>query len=49
MMSKAIQGVSGDSWESMACVDRLVELGEIIEITSNMNVMSQDRIFVLNK
>jgi hypothetical protein len=26
-------GVSGDSWFMLACVDRLVEIGEIVEIT----------------
>lgn len=25
-------GISGDSWFMIACVDRLVELGEIVEI-----------------
>lgn len=34
-MEKAFQGIKGGygSWEAMACVDRLVELGEIREIT----------------
>lgn len=30
--SEAFKGVSGDSWENMACLDRLVELGEIVEL-----------------
>ena len=33
----------GDAWEQMAYVDRLVELGEIREVTEN--VWGQDRIF----
>lgn len=41
----ACKNVSGDSWFMMACVDRLVELGEIREITQN-NVAGQDRVFV---
>ena len=35
----------GDSWEKMACVDRLIELGEIKEIHYG-DCSSQDRIFV---
>jgi hypothetical protein len=42
---KALKGISGDTWEMMAHVDRLVELGEIIEITGP-NVAGQDRVFV---
>ena len=43
-MSEAIRPVSGDSWLMLACVDRLVELGEIREIT--VNVAGQNRVFV---
>ncbi len=32
-MACAISRVTGDSWTKMACVDRLVEVGEIREIT----------------
>lgn len=39
----------GDSWASLACVDRLVELGEIIEINKGPNVRGQDRVFVSSK
>lgn len=35
----------GDSWEMLARVDRLVELGELREITGP-NVAGQDRVFV---
>jgi len=42
------KGVGGaDSWTQMACVDRLVELGEIREICQNQSVFDQERIFVL--
>ena len=44
-MLSAFKNVSGDSWELMAYVDRLVELGEIVEITS-ANVSGQNRVFV---
>lgn len=36
--------ISGDSWEAMAYVDRLVELGEIREVTAG--TAAQDRVFV---
>lgn len=45
MMQNAISSVTGDSWMMLACVDRLVELKEIMEITSG-NVAAQHRVFV---
>jgi hypothetical protein len=36
--------ISGDTWEMMAYVDRLVELGEIREVTTS--AAGQDRVFV---
>lgn len=45
MMQNATSGVSGDSWLHLACVDRLVELREIKEITTD-NVAGQYRVFV---
>lgn len=39
---------SGDSWTMLACVDRLVELGEIREITQE-KVAGQHRVFVANE
>jgi hypothetical protein len=38
----------GDSWMMMACVDRLVELGEIKEVLPVEYVRGQDRVFVRN-
>lgn len=46
-MGKAMSHVSGSTWKTMAYVDRLVELGEIREVTSAA-VAGQDRIFVSN-
>ncbi len=46
MMFSALKDISGDSWQMMAYVDRLVELKEIKEITSN--VAGQHRVFVAN-
>lgn len=31
-MQEAMEVTSGNSWSTMACVDRLVELGEVVEI-----------------
>ncbi len=46
MMFSALTDISGDtSWTMMAYVDRLVELGEIREITKP-GVAGQDRVFV---
>lgn len=42
---EAIRGVPGDTWDMLACVDRLVELGELKEIT-NDRVAAQHRVFV---
>lgn len=44
-MTKAISGETGVVWDMMACVDRLVEIGEIVELTKG-NVAGQYRIFV---
>lgn len=44
-MLSALKGVYGDSWLQLAFVDRLVELGEIREITPS-GTAGQDRVFV---
>jgi hypothetical protein len=38
-------GISADSWTLLACVDRLVELGELREVGST-DVAGQYRVFV---
>lgn len=48
-MQEAINNTSGDSWQMLACVDRLVELKEIIEITPTGSVAGQHRVFVSAK
>lgn len=46
-MESAMGDISGDSWERMACVDRLVELGEIREILPrDTYVAAQYRVFI---
>ena len=48
-MHEAMQAAkSGDSWTMIACVDRLVELGELREI-KQQDVCGQDRVFVRGK
>ena len=47
-MGEAISGTTGDSWLMLACVDRLVELKEIREVTDG-NVAGQHRVFVRNE
>ena len=47
MMQNAISGAVGDSGMMLACVDRLVELKEIREITKE-NVAGQHRVFANN-
>lgn len=46
-MQEAISGETGSSWEMLACVDRLVELGELREI-SQQGCAGQFRVFVRN-
>lgn len=43
--SHATDDVSGDGWLLLACLDYLVERGELREITST-SVPGQDRVFV---
>lgn len=45
-MGAAMRGTCGDTWTMMACVDRLVELGELREVDPNARVAGQDRVFV---
>lgn len=47
-MQEMIAGNSGDSWDMLACVDRLVELGEIRELTGS-DVAGQFRVFVRSR
>ena len=46
-MAEAINNCGGgNSWTMLACVDRLVELKEIVEITAPGQVAGQYRVFV---
>lgn len=39
------RGVGGDTWQMLACIDRLVEIGELREVTAPRSVAGQFRIF----
>ena len=43
-VQEIIRNASGDPWSMLACVDRLVEIGELIEITQEQ-VAGQHRVF----
>ena len=48
-MQEIISSVSGDTWDMMACVDRLVELGEIREVTQPNSCPAQHCVYVSAK
>ena len=43
---RIMNGVSGDTWDMLACIDRLVELGELHEIPNTLSGAGQHRVFV---
>jgi hypothetical protein len=43
---KAMNDIPGDVWSKMACIDRLVELGEIVEVIQESVPAGQNRIFI---
>ncbi len=45
-MGRAIAGDSGHYWLLMACVDRMVELGELSEVDTQGGVPWRHRVFV---
>lgn len=45
MSLKLMHSETGDVWDMLACIDRLVELGELREITGP-DVAGQHRVFV---
>ena len=44
-MDEATRGSGGSSWDQMACVDRLVELNEFVEVIQLEKPIAQHRIF----
>ena len=45
---KAWSGETGDTWQMLACIDRLVELGELREVVRS-GCWAQHRVFVRGK
>ncbi len=41
-----MSGCCGDTWNILACVDRLVEIGELVEIPNPISKAGQHRIFI---
>jgi hypothetical protein len=37
---------TGDSWDMLACIDRLVELGELLEVPNPFSSAGQHRIYI---
>jgi len=48
-MQEATEKTTGSSWKMLACVDRLVELGELREVTVGQSVAGQHRVFVAGR
>jgi len=48
-MGAAIRGECGDSWTMLACVDRMVEIGELLEVPNSYYHTGQQRLFIQNK
>jgi hypothetical protein len=42
---KLMKGVTGDTWTMLACMDRLIEIGELREIPNILSQAGQHRIF----
>ncbi len=45
-LDKMIAGCTGDSWDMLACADRLVEIGDLHEIPNVMSGAGQHRVFI---
>jgi hypothetical protein len=48
-LSEAVKDSSGSSWLHIACIDRLVELGEIVELKRDTGCWAQFRIFTTSQ
>jgi hypothetical protein len=44
--SEKLLCITGDTWNMLACIDRLVELEELIEIPNPVSRAGQHRIFI---
>jgi len=48
VMGAVMMRALGDTWKTMACVEMLVEIGEIIETTQKSETWAQEREFIRN-
>ena len=46
VMGAVMMRTLGDTWKTMACVEMLVEIGEIVETTQESGALAQEREFV---
>lgn len=46
-MTEVLQGIGGDSsFQQLACIDRLIELQEIVECSNPLSKATQDKVFI---
>lgn len=43
--SEIMHGLLGDGWVQLACIDRMVELGELVEVNPDASKFDQHRIY----
>lgn len=43
---KLIAEQTGNTWDMLACVDRLVEIGELVEVHNPLSQADQHRLFI---
>jgi hypothetical protein len=48
-MLEILRGLSGDTWILIACVDRMFEIGELLEVTQPDLASGQYRVFISGK
>lgn len=48
VMGAVMMRACGDTWKTMACVEMLVEIGEIVETTQKNVTWAQEREFIRN-
>jgi hypothetical protein len=46
MSHNLMSGCTGDTWMMLACIDRLVEIGELVEVRHSWSAAGQHRIFI---
>ena len=46
---RLMRDCTGDSWTMIACIDRLIELGELVELQNPVSSWAQHRVFIDGK